>query len=692
MERGSKTSQKSRDTGSTSDASEDSLDTFERAQRQGILSREEIANAQVIDPELFTKGSFFCSLSALLAIVGLIEMGLETDYRCNTGRCVGDEPVWDLLNLIFTILPLAENGLRLWEAKPRRFIMGDKTKVKFKLDWANCTDALLVLLRILDVWVLSPLGIDSGLRMATGFRILRIGPAVKHWQATKELRELWIVIGAVSETFKTLIWVGVMLIFVIWTFGILITMSLIDRRGEEFNFTASAWTFADYWGSVPRSAYSLFQVATRDSWISAMVAPLIETEPLLLIIFGFYFCIGSLALMNAIIGVVVECTLSAARASTEKEDEDKKRADTLVMDSLRRIFHEGDTDGSGELDIEECNRCMDRISGFCRVGPSLEVRDRLKMLRMPFSVRGLVSVALVLTADGERDFEPDHGPVEDLDLLFTLLDTESKGTARNRLKPCQFGLWESCLEDPKVNTDMFFRGCAKLRTDSGPGTRHCDFDEWSRGPAMACDLHQLSIDLKHNLAQERCDHNSERIRQVNETLAIVLDHVDDASGQVPLMANAGSSESLAVHVPTDMSRHAEMDISIMKSDVDFKDPVLAARQVRPKTSKSDIIRGRWLIPVAHNEQSMWLDLDRQAKLNEAKGDLGSAKIHALTPHVPQVKVKEPAFRDSIDQPPPPPMPARVQPLKDVKLSQVEQDRARLNNQIAKALRKLHRFE
>lgn len=352
MERGSKTSQKSRDTGSTSDASEDSLDTFEAAQRQGMLTREEIANAQVIDPELFTKGSFFCSLSALLAVVGLIEMGLETDYRCNTGRCVGDEPLWDLLNLIFTILPVAENGLRLWEAKPRRFIMGDKTKVKFKLDWANCTDALLVLLRILDVWVLSPLGIDSGLRMATGFRILRIGPAVKHWQATKELRELWIVIGAVSETFKTLIWVGVMLIFVIWTFGILITMSLIDRRGEEFNFTSSTWTFADYWGSVPRSAYSLFQVATRDSWITAMVAPLIETEPLLLIIFGFYFCIGSLALMNAIIGVVVECTLSAARASTEKEEEDKKRADTLVMDSLRRIFHEGDTDGSGELDME----------------------------------------------------------------------------------------------------------------------------------------------------------------------------------------------------------------------------------------------------------------------------------------------------------------------------------------------------
>ncbi|CAE7025495.1 unnamed protein product [Symbiodinium natans] len=582
VERGSKSSKKSQESSAASEASEDSLDAFEAERDRRILNREEIANAQVIDPELFTKGSLYCSLSALLAIVGLVEMGLETDYRCNTGRCVADEPIWDMMTLIFTILPVAENCLRLWEAKPKRFFMGDRTKVKFKLDWANCWDTVLVLLRIIDVWILSPLGFESGLRMATGFRILRIGPAVKHWQSTKELRELWIVIGAVSETFKTLIWVGVMLIFVIWTFGILITMSLIERRGEEFNFTSSTWTFADYWGSVPRSAYSLFQVATRDSWVSALVAPLIETEPLLLIIFGFYFCIGSLALMNAIIGVVVECTLSAARASTEKEEEDKKRADTLVMDSLRRIFHEGDTDGSGELDMEELHVLVRKH----------QVRDRLKMLKLPFS---------------------------DLDLLFSLLDTECKGN---------------------VNTDMFFRGCAKLR-----------------GPAMACDLHQLSIDLKHNL--ERCDHNSERIRQVNETLAIVLDHVDD------------------------------MDISIMKSDVDFKDPVLAARQVRPKTSKSDIIRGRWLIPVAHNEQSMWFDLDRQAKLHD-KGD-SAVKMHTLTPQVHEVKDQR-SIRDSREQPPPPPIPARVQPLRDVKLTQVEEDRARLNNQIAKALRKLHRFE
>lgn len=500
----SKRSKGTSDFSGSDDSSEGSIRLFGN-EEQEIFRKPLASVAQVIDPELKTKGRFFQTLSAVLALANLVELGLEADYKCNIGRCES-EPIWELLTQIFTILPLAENGIRLAEAKPRRFFCGEKTKVKYKLDIVNCIDTVLVVLRILDVWLLSLVGIESGLRLVSGFRIIRMGPAVRHWQATKELRELWIVIGAVAETVKTLFWVGVMLIFVIWIFGILVSMSLLDRSGDEFDFTYSQWSFQEYWGSVPRSAFSLFQVATRDNWISSMVSLLVKTEPLLLVIFGSYFCIGALALMNSIIAVVVECTLSAARSSSDREEEEKLRADAAVMDSLRKIFHDGDTDGSGELDMDELHALI------CKH----QVRDRLKMLRIPFA---------------------------DLDLLFTLLDTDCTGN---------------------VNTDMFFRGCAKLR-----------------GPAMACDLHQLSIDLKQNL--ERCDHNSERIRQVNETLAIVLDHVDD------------------------------MDISIMKSDVDFKDPVLAARQVRPKTSKSDVIRGRWLMPMAPNEQSMWMDLDRQAK-------------------------------------------------------------------------------
>lgn len=102
-----------------------------------IFKRPQVASvAQVLDPELRTKGRFFQTLSAVLALANLIELGLEADYKCSIGRCE-PEPIWELLTQLFTILPLAENLIRLVEAKPRRFFCGEKTKVKYKLDTVN---------------------------------------------------------------------------------------------------------------------------------------------------------------------------------------------------------------------------------------------------------------------------------------------------------------------------------------------------------------------------------------------------------------------------------------------------------------------------------------------------------------------------------------------------------------------------
>ena len=52
----------------------------------------------------------------------------------------------------------------------------------------------------------------------------------------QELRELWIVIGAVAETLKTLFWVGVLLFFVIWVFGILVSMCLGSQESVSSFF------------------------------------------------------------------------------------------------------------------------------------------------------------------------------------------------------------------------------------------------------------------------------------------------------------------------------------------------------------------------------------------------------------------------------------------------------------------------
>eukprot|EP00931_Biecheleriopsis_adriatica_P005041 TRINITY_DN106609_c0_g1_i1.p1 TRINITY_DN106609_c0_g1~~TRINITY_DN106609_c0_g1_i1.p1 ORF type:complete len:625 (-),score=119.53 TRINITY_DN106609_c0_g1_i1:56-1900(-) len=523
------------------------------------------------ETELMTEGAVFCFASGFLSLANLAAMGIEMDFKCRVGPCNVDESHWFIIGQVFTGIFVIETLIRLWVAGPRRFFKGDKFKEMFAVHALNVVDFVIVVFRALDFWILRPAGVESGLSLISGFRVMRVGPAVKHCRTSPTFRELWIVLGAVGEILKTLFWVGVLMILVILLFAILVTQRMLEGTDEDFNYRRSAFRFSDYWGTVPRSAYSLFQVITRDGWLSSMVQPLVFDDPWLFGLFGLFFAIGSMALSNTIVGVVVECTMGAAKVSTDLQNQEKKRLDEMVMQSLRQIFREADTDGSGSLDMDELHEIISKY----------QVRDRLKLLQIPFA---------------------------DLDLLFTLLDVDGNGT---------------------VNTDMFFRGCAKLR-----------------GPAMACDLHQLSIDLNTNL--ERLDENADQLRGVNHTLGTVLDQVD------------------------------EMDACILKNeDQDTKDPVLTCRQGRTRVSKADTVRGRYVVPAARNEQNMWMDLDRMS--SKGSSTSGSqvagnrAKVAAVTAVAQKMKAsnqvravedkKRKVVRAPIkNQPAPPPMPAHLKHL------------------------------
>merc|ERR1712224_728832 len=128
----------------------------------------------------------------------------------------------------------------------------------------------------------------------------------------------------------------------------------------------------------------------------------------------------TVGLLNIIVGVVVETTLLSASTNAEKEAKEMQKMHAKVMESLKMVFEEADTDGGGTLDKEELHKSLKKP----------HVRDRLKVLDIP---------------------------VKDLDQLFDVLDEENIG---------------------EIRTDHFFRGCSRLR-----------------GPALACDLHRMSVDF-----------------------------------------------------------------------------------------------------------------------------------------------------------------------------------------------------
>lgn len=135
---------------------------------------------------------------------------------------------------------------------------------------------------------------------------------------------------------------------------------------------------------------------TRDKWSDSLVWPLVESNPELMAVFLAFFTIASLSLMNSIVGVVVESTLASARANADREQKERERVDQMVLESMKQIFEDADTDKSGKLDQDELRESF--TNG--------RVRDRLRLLRLPF---------------------------KDLEMLFGILDDEAAGQVCDRV-------------------------------------------------------------------------------------------------------------------------------------------------------------------------------------------------------------------------------------------------------------------
>mmetsp|Transcript_25395 Transcript_25395/g.46062 ORF Transcript_25395/g.46062 Transcript_25395/m.46062 type:complete len:628 (-) Transcript_25395:165-2048(-) len=357
------------------------------------------------EPDIFIDKLPFCSIVACLCLANLQVLALKVDLDCRSANCERSA-IWAAFLNIFTVFFVLEMIVRIYVAGLRRFFLGIRTKVKFKLDLLNCVDFLIVFFDVVDIWMVAPAtGTPSGLFMVSGFRVYRIFPCAKLLQLNKSIRELWLVVQALSETLKTLGWVILMLIILTYVAAVICTMAFLGNTNEDYNTNRAEWNFEDYFGTVGGTAMTLFQFATRDKWADSLIWPLMDKHLPMIVFFILFFCFAGMALMNSITAIVVECTLASSKANAAKEEKEREKQDAMVLESLHKIFVDADSDGSGELDREELWSSLHKH----------RVKDRLKMLQIPF---------------------------KDLTMLFTLLDADDSGS---------------------INCDMFFRGVTRLR-------------------------------------------------------------------------------------------------------------------------------------------------------------------------------------------------------------------------------------
>lgn len=188
-------------------------------------------------------------------------------------------------------------------------------------------------------------------------RILRLIRLVRAARVVISVPEFYILVSGFTSSFKAILFGSVMLVCIIVVWSIIV-VEVIHPVNVGLDYPASCDNCHAKFKSVWSAMLTIFQqVVAGDSWGETSL-PLVEAEPLtILILFPIMMTI-SLGAMNLILAVIVE------RATEARENDQVRKAQTKdaeresSMVELALLCDSMDYDGSGTLSLEEM------LSGF----------------------------------------------------------------------------------------------------------------------------------------------------------------------------------------------------------------------------------------------------------------------------------------------------------------------------------------
>jgi len=125
--------------------------------------------------------------------------------------------------------------------------------------------------------------------------------------------------------------------------SVIILMAIIFYIGAVISTKLFAADFPLWFGSIGKSAYTLFQIMTLESWSMGIVRPVMEIYPTAWLFFVPFILITSFAVVNVLVGLIVN-SMHEAHSEEETEATDAYRDDVLKqlkamsnrMDELER--------------------------------------------------------------------------------------------------------------------------------------------------------------------------------------------------------------------------------------------------------------------------------------------------------------------------------------------------------------------
>ena len=164
----------------------------------------------------------------------------------------------------------------------------------------------------------------SGLSALRGLRVIR---ALRVLSVVPQMRA---VVQALLDALPGMGAVIIMLSIVYYVFAVMATL----MYGP---------TFDEWFGTLGRSLYSLFQVMTLESWSMGIVRPVMEVFPKAWVFFVPFIIITAFSVLNLFIGLLVNTMQTAVEEESEEEFEklrDLVRSENEEVGALIQEMHQ----------------------------------------------------------------------------------------------------------------------------------------------------------------------------------------------------------------------------------------------------------------------------------------------------------------------------------------------------------------
>jgi Ca2+-binding EF-hand superfamily protein len=328
-------------------------------------SRSNVASDEDFRSELHKRlhgmlhSSWFEGFFGFIILVNMIIVIIETDAVAK-GKPI---PLWSEV-ASWSIL-----ALFVFELCLRIFIL----RFDFWIDECNIFDFVLV---TVDTCLNFVSLVAAEMFPVSFLRIARLCKLARVSKAFRIFPELRLMMGGLVGSVKAIFWGTVLLSFSILIASIL-AVQFIDPLNDELTARGE---YTGVCERCPRAYASVFdasltfcqQLVAGDGWGQGNVQ-IIEEYPATGIFFAYAFMSIGMAILNLILGVVVDVA-SQAREKMRKEIDDEKLVEMLQVHShLLDICTEMDEDGNGELTREELLTGYENHEKFRDVLSSMDI-------------------------------------------------------------------------------------------------------------------------------------------------------------------------------------------------------------------------------------------------------------------------------------------------------------------------------